>query len=196
MIHRVLGLALAAALFLAGAADAGELMAGAYGHDLGPASREGGADFLVGWRSAPVDSLSLIWKPQVHVVAVANTAVPTHWVAVGFDWKFGLQSIGLPSRIYLRPGIGLAYTTGKAKLPPVNAPGLSPAEIQRRLYLYHTRKDFGSHWEFEPDLALGYQVSPRLAAELSYEHLSNGEILHHGKNQGLDDVGLRLIYAF
>jgi hypothetical protein len=122
--------------------------------------------------------------------------VSTHWVAVGFDWKVGLQKIGLPSRFYLRPGIGLAYTTGKAKLPPVNAPGLGPVEVQRRLYLYHTRKDFGSHWEFEPNLALGYQVTPRVAAELSYEHLSNGEILHHGKNQGLDDVGVRLIYAF
>ena len=92
--------------------------------------------------------------------------------------------------------LGMAYTTGKAGLPPVNAPDLSPAEIARRLHLYHTRKDFGSHWEFEPDLALGYRVSPKLAAELSYEHLSNGEILHHGKNQGLDDLGARLIYAF
>ena len=196
MIHRVLGLALASVLFVATGAKAGELTAGVYGHDLGPASREGGADFLVGWRSAPVDSLSLIWTPQVHVVAVANTSVPTDWVAVGFDWKVGLQALGLSSNFYLRPGIGMAYTTGKAGLPPVNAPGLSPAEISRRLHLYHTRKDFGSHWEFEPDLALGYRVSPKLAAELSYEHLSNGEILHHGKNQGLDDLGARLIYAF
>jgi len=171
MIHRVLGLALASVLFVATGAKAGELTAGVYGHDL-------------------------IWTPQVHVVAVANTAVPTDWVAVGFDWKIGLQKLGLSSNFYLRPGIGMAYTTGKAGLPPVNAPGLSPAEISRRLHLYHTRKDFGSHWEFEPDLALGYRVSPKLAAELSYEHLSNGEILHHGKNQGLDDLGARLIYAF
>jgi len=196
MIHLVRGLALASALLFAAEARAGELMAGVYGHDLGPASREGGADMLVGWRSAPVDNLSLIWKPQIHVVAVVNTAVPTDWVAVGFDWKAGLQRFGLPSRLYLRPGMGFAYTTGKARLPPVNAPGLNPTEVQRRLYLYHTRKDFGSHWEFEPNLALGYQVTPRVAAELSYEHLSNGEILHHGKNQGLDDVGVRLIYAF
>ena len=196
MIHWVRGLALAGILLFATGAQAGELMAGAYGHDLGAASREGGADFLVGWRSERVDSLALIWKPQIHAVLVANTSVPTDWVAVGFDWKVGLQRLGLPSRIYLRPGIGMAYTTGKAKLPPVNAPGLAPAEVQRRLHLYYTRKDFGSHWEFEPNLALGYQVTPRVAAELSYEHLSNGEILHHGKNQGLDDLGVRLIYAF
>jgi lipid A 3-O-deacylase len=193
------GLGLAALLGLTLGATpvaASELTAGVYGHDLGPASREGGADLLVGWRSAPVEQLSLIWKPHVHAVVVANTSVPTHWVAVGFDWKLDLQRFGLPGGTYLRPGIGLAYTTGKAGLPPVNAPGLAPAEIQRRLYLYHTRKDFGSHWEFEPDLALGYQLSPKLAAELSYEHLSNGEILHHGKNQGLDDLGLRLVYAY
>jgi lipid A 3-O-deacylase len=47
---------------------------------------------------------------------------------------------------------------------------------------------------FEPELALGYRFSPKWNVELSYIHLSNGEIFHHGSNQGLDDIGLRLTY--
>ena len=166
-------------------------MVGLYGHDLGPADREGGADILVGWRSAPVENWTFLHKPSVHVIAVANTAVSTHFVSVGLNW-----TLNLTDNIYVRPGMGFAYTTGKAGLPAVNAPGLSPAEIQRRLHLYHTRIDFGSKAEFEPELAIGYRVSPRLAVEGSYVHLSNGQILHQGKNQGLDDLGVRLVYGF
>jgi hypothetical protein len=173
------------------AAHAGEVLAGVYAHDLGPADRESGADILVGWRSKPVDALAIVYKPSVHVIVAANTDVSSDFAAIGLSWKFDLYR-----NLYLRPGFGLAYTTGKAGLPPVNAPGLSQAEIQRRLHLYNTRIDFGSHAEFEPELALGYQFSPRLAAELSYVHLSNGQILHQGKNQGLDDLGLRLVYGF
>ena len=49
---------------------------------------------------------------------------------------------------------------------------------------------------FEPELALGWRFNPRLSAELSWVHVSNGEIFHHGKNQGLDDAGARLVYSF
>ena len=177
---------------LAGApAMAGEVMAGLYAHDLGPADRESGADILLGWHSAPVSGWTWLHKPSVHVIAVANTSVATDFVSVGLDWTFRLSD-----RVYLRPGIGLAYTTGKADLPHVNAPGISPTEYEHRLHLYLTRIDFGSHAEFEPELALGYRVSPRLAIEGSYVHLSNGQILHQGKNQGLDDLGVRLVYGF
>ena len=81
-------------------------------------------------------------------------------------------------------------------LPPVNAPGISPAEIQRRLVLYNTRIDFGSKVLFKPELALGFRLNDRWAAELSYVHLSNGQIFHTGKNQGLDQAGARLVYSF
>ena len=85
---------------------------------------------------------------------------------------------------------------GKAGLPPANAPGLSDEERARRTELYYTRIDFGSHVLFEPELALGYDLNDSWSTELSYTHLSNGQIFHQGKNQGLDDVGVRLVYKF
>lgn len=186
--------ATAAAILVVSAAGhvaAGEVVAGAYGHDLGPAHRENGADFLVGWRSGPVDSLKLLGRPSLYVSAAANTSVPTDWLVAGFAWKFPITD-----RFYVRPNIGMGYTTGIADRPSVTEPGISAAERARRLHLYETRINFGGHWQFNPGLSAGYRISKRLAAELSYEHLSNGQILHQGDNEGLDDIGLRLIYAY
>ena len=187
-----------AGLFASGQAQAGQVFVGVYGHDvtfvgdaigLGAAGRESGADIHIGYRSGPIEYLHAIWKPEVHVFASINTKNTSNFVAAGFDWK-----IGIKGPIYFRPGIGLAYTDGETELPPANVPGLSQAEIDRRTYLYYHRIAFGSRVLFEPQFALGYDVNDRLAVELSYTHLSNGQIFHRGKNQGLDDAGVRLAW--
>ncbi len=195
-------LAVAAAigtLGFAGPAGAAELMLGAYAHDVaflgtaigsGAADREKGADIELGIRSDRIEALRWIGAPQVHAFVSVNTNSTSDFVAAGLSWP-----IKLTNRFYLRPGLGLAYTDGKAGLPPVNAPGLAPAEIQRRLKLFQTRIDFGSRMLFEPEIALGAHLGGPWSAELSWVHISNGEIFHHGKNQGLDDAGIRVIYA-
>ena len=73
---------------------------------------------------------------------------------------------------------------------------VGPAELARRTELYYTRIDFGSHVLFEPELALGVDLNERLAVEASYTHLSTGQIFAQGKNQGLDDAGVRLVWKF
>jgi len=190
------------ALAFAAPAMAGEAFVGVYKHDvtfigdavgLGAAGREGGYDVHLGYRTSKLENLRWLGKPQVHTMVSINSKNTSNFVAAGFDWKIDL---GQPGGFYLRPGMGLAYTDGKAKLPPANAPGLSPEELARRTYLYYHRIEFGSHVLFEPELALGYQVSDKVSVELSYTHLSNGQIFHQGKNQGLDDAGVRLVYAF
>ncbi|HJV42312.1 acyloxyacyl hydrolase [Caulobacter sp.] len=197
------GLLLAAgALALAAPAQAGEAFVGVYKHDvtfigeavgLGAAGREDGVDVHLGYRTGKLENLGWLGKPQVHTMVSINSKNKSNFVAAGFDWKI---DFGQPGGFYLRPGMGLAYTDGKAKLPPANAPGISDEERARRTYLYYHRIEFGSHVLFEPELALGYQVSDRMSVELSYTHLSNGQIFHQGKNQGLDDAGVRLVYAF
>jgi lipid A 3-O-deacylase len=201
-MFRTVTLALAAAflwaLMLSPRADAAELMVAAFAHDVtfigdvigvGAAGREGGTDLQVGLRSAPIEALSLIGRPQAHGLISINSDKTSNFVAAGLSWP-----ISLSKRVYVRPGLGLAYTDGEAGLPAVNAPGLTPPEIQRRLKLYHSRIDFGSHLLFQPELSVGMVLSPRWSAELTYMHLSNGQIFAQGKNQGLDDAGLRLIY--
>lgn len=191
-----------AAMAIAAPAFAGEAFLGVYKHDvtfvgkavgLGAAGREDGVDVHLGYRTDRIESLRWLGKPQVHAMVSINSEDTSNFVAAGFNWRIEL---GQPGGFYLRPGMGLAYTDGKAGLPPANAPGLTDEERARRTELYYTRIDFGSHVLFEPELALGYDLNDSWSAELSYTHLSNGQIFHQGKNQGLDDVGVRLVYKF
>jgi lipid A 3-O-deacylase len=201
MLRKLAAAAVAMGLGLALAAPAGaaELLLGAYAHDVtyigkfvgsGAAGREGGADIELGIRSDRIEAWRIIGAPQAHAFVSLNTNNTSNFVAAGLSWP-----IRISDRLYFRPGLGLAYTDGKAGLPPVNAPGLAPEEIQRRLHLYLTRIDFGSKMLFQPEVNLGVHLTDRLSAELSWVHISNGEVFHHGKNQGLDDTGVRVIYA-
>ncbi len=186
------GAVFTAAIILAGGqARADEVWVGAYSHDLSSGPREGGFDVQIGYRTRRLDTLRALGRPSVDVQAAFNNETSTDYAAIGLDWE-----IGLTGGFYIRPGFGLAYTTGKAVLPPANAPGLSPEELERRLHLRARRIDFGSHVLFKPEMALGYRVSDRLALEASYVHLSNGQVFHQGKNQGLDDAGARLVWRF
>jgi hypothetical protein len=189
-----------ASVVAAGQARASEAFVGAYAHDvtfvgdvvgLGAAGREGGTDFHIGYRTGRIQGLHAIGAPQVHAFVSINSEHTSNFVAAGFDWK-----VRLTGPLYLRPGIGLAYTDGKTELPPANVPGLSPGDVAARTWLYYHRIAFGSHVLFEPELALGYDLTDRFAVEASYTHLSNGQIFHQGKNQGLDDAGVRLVWKF
>ena len=88
-------------------------------------------------------------------------------------------------------GIFAANMTGNTVLA-----GISAAEAANRTYLYYHRIAFGSRVLFEPQFALGLNVTDKVSVEASYTHLSNGQIFHQGKNQGLDDAGVRLNYRF
>lgn len=187
-----------AALGHAGQARAAEAFVGVYAHDvtfignvvgLGAAGREHGADLHLGYRTAPIQSLGFIWNPQAHAFVSVNSEDTSHFAAVGLSWR-----IPLADKLYFRPGIGLAYTTGKTRHPSATEPGLTQAEQDRRTWLYYNRIAFGSKVLFEPEFALGVDLSDRLALEASYTHLSNGQIFAQGKNQGLDDAGLRLVW--
>jgi adenylosuccinate synthase len=74
------------------------------------------------------------------------------------------------------------------------APQIEPmvADVSSNL---HVARRAGHNLLFEPELNIGAHVTDRLSVELSWVHISNGEVFHHGKNQGLDDTGVRLVYA-
>jgi lipid A 3-O-deacylase len=182
-------------------AAAQQIFGGLYLHDvthvgralgLGAAGRESGTyDLHLGYRSDRLDGLSWLGRPQAQTYISINSDGLSNYISASLGW-----SIPLTERAYLRPGFGLAYTDGAAGLPPANAPNLSDEERARRTELYFSRIDFGSRLLFNPELALGVKLSDRWAAEFSYSHLSHGQIFHKGKNQGLDDAGVRLVYSF
>ena len=187
-------LALAASLGAASAASAADVWAGGYAHGVGTKqNQEGGADIIFGFETERVHALKWIFSPAIHGMLAFNTSVPTDFVALGFDWPIAILH---SPHWYIRPGIGFAGTTGQADIGNSTDPGVSAMERARRARLAATRIDFGSHDLFEPELAVGYKLNQDWKIEASYIHLSNGQILHSGKNQGLDDVGLRFMYRF
>ena len=52
----------------------------------------------------------------------------------------------------------------------------------------------GSRDLFRTSFALEREFGPRYAAQLYWAHMSHGQILDEGRNQGLDYVGVRFIY--
>jgi len=44
---------------------------------------------------------------------------------------------------------------------------------------------------FEPEIAVGTQLAPRLSLEASWVHISNARLLDGDQNPGIDMIGLR-----
>ena len=152
-------------------AQAAEIFGGLYVHDIeSPLTLSGvetGVDAQLGWRASPIHFLKL----QPHVFASVNSNGNTHYAAAGVSRKFG-------SRVYVRPGVGIAVHTGSANR--YNIPG-------------NHRIEFGSRVLFEPELAVGTKLNERLSIEASWVHLSHATFFS-GENPGIDNVGLRLNY--
>ena len=159
-------------LGLVSPAQAGEVFGGVYLHDVKlPTDKSGvenGADLMVGYRFAKIGATPL----QPYIFGALNTAGGTDYAAIGLSAKFGRA-------VYVRPGLGLAIHNGSAKKfqDPNN-----------------NKIDFGSRVLFEPELAVGTQINPRLSIEASWVHMSHAQLFSH-QNPGIDNIGIRLNLA-
>lgn len=156
-------------------AHAGEIFGGILVHDVDtPITRSGierGLDVQLGWRGERIQGLGFIGRPSPYVFASASTEGATNFAAAGLSWKFGRQ-------VYVRPGIGLAIHDGPGEVVPGD-----------------NRIDFGSRILFEPEIAVGVQVSPRFSVEASWVHLSHAQLFGR-QNPGMDSIGARVNYRF
>lgn len=192
--------ALATTLTLCGgAAAAQEAWGGLFAHDVeflgetlgvGVSKREEGVDLQAGVRSEP---LGFLWRPRAYAIASVNSAGDTSFAGAGLAWRLPLARGG---RLYLQPGLGVAYHTGEDQLPDFREPGITPQEAQRRAALRAEEKEYGAKVLLQPELSLGYAFNERIAGELSYVHLSNGRLYGDGQNDGLDMLGARIVYRF
>ena len=161
----------AIALSAAAPAHAGEIFGGLYIHDIeSPLTKsdfEGGADVQIGWRGDRIGPTPL----QPYAFAALNTAGNTHYGAVGISAKFG-------DKLYIRPGLGVAAHTGSA------------GNFQRT-----DKIAFGSRILFAPELGIGARVNDRVSVEASWVHMSHAQLFGR-QNPGIDNVGVRLNFAF
>lgn len=174
--------AAAAALVAAAPAGATEIFGGAAAHSpcTGWAVCDGrekgrGVDIQFGARSAPLARL-LGADLQAYGLGSVNTAGATSFGAVGASLRWDLAK----ARLYIRPGLGGAYNTSRVGDPAAGA---------------QNRRDLGSHWTFEPELALGVRLSQSAALELAFTHISHLWIAG-SNNPGMDTLGGRLVLNF
>lgn len=153
------------------AAQAGELFAGIYKHDvktpLDASGIERGADLSLGYRGGTIAHV-LGAELQPYVFGSANSAGFEDYAAAGIQAKFNLGGV------YLRPGLGIAVQSGSAGK-----------------YFRPDKIAFGSRVLFEPEFAIGTQLAPRVSVEASWVHLSHGQ-LFGPENPGVDNLGVRL----
>jgi hypothetical protein len=130
---------------------------------------ENGQDLQLGYRTAPIEGLRAIGRPSAYLHGQISLDGETSLAAAGMSWMIG-------TKIYLRPGIGLAIHTDKITEFRTNG----------------QRIDLGSRVLFEPELAVGAKLSNKLAAELSWVHVSHAT-LFSGQNPGMDFIGARVV---
>lgn len=160
-------------------ASAGEVYGGVYAHAVDTpftlSTQESGVDLQVGFRTGPIDELAFIGRPSPYIFASINSEEGgTDFAGVGLSWKIDLGPV------YLRPGAGLVLH---------NAPELRVNPETR------TRTDLGSRVLFEPEIAIGAQLSDRFSLEASWVHISNARLFDSQQNPGIDMIGMRLNYA-
>jgi hypothetical protein len=164
------------AAFAPTAAPAQEVFAGALVHDvhlpIDKGGLEGGPELELGYRSRMLGALGFLGPPSLYVRGALAASGGTDFVSTGLSWRLGR------GHFYVQPAFGIAVQTGA--MPVFDATG--------------RRRDLGSRIVFEPELALGYRIAPRLSIEAALVHRSHASLLNSRQNPGMDSVGLRLSF--
>ncbi len=192
MKHAIAIAALSTAVIFTGPASADVLDSvriGAMDHNIAVtdpknANKESGANINGEIRFKSPEFLGVIWSPHPYVMASVNTDGNTSYGGVGLEWDW--EFFG---GWHLEPGFGYVIHNGEIDLPYAPGDPRSGPFLDNNLLL-------GSEDLFRSSLALTLDFNDTWGMQVIYEHLSHGQILGEGRNQGLDEIGLRLVYNF
>lgn len=160
-------------------AAAQEAFGGIYAHEVDTPLTfdvdESGADVMLGYRFERADRLGVIGSPQPYVFGSLNTVGDTSFAGAGLSWRIETGPV------FVRPGIGLVVHDGPdLRIDPVTG----------------DHYELGSRVLFEPEIAVGVQLTEKLAAEASWVHISHARLFNWEQNPGIDTIGARLSYRF
>ena len=164
-----------------------EVRVGAYQHDVtvfnsGTGGKESGFN-LQG--EIVFDSpllLAPLLKPRPYANFSANSDGGTNFGGVGLAWQTPQSS-----RWFSGIDFGVVVHDGVRELPA------DPANLDRQR-LAAERAILGSRTLFRTALSAGYRVTDSVDVALVFEHLSHGQVLGNGKNEGLDNIGVRFAW--
>ncbi|MEL7128758.1 MAG: acyloxyacyl hydrolase [Pseudomonadota bacterium] len=125
-------------------------------------------------------------RPRPYIVGSVNTAGDTSFGGFGLLWNF---DFGRGKKWSVEPGLGYIVHSGAIDLPfPIGDPQNTEFDENNIL--------FGSRDLFRTTLALNRDLGQRWGMQIIYEHLSHGQILGQGRNQGNDSIGARVYFRF
>jgi len=135
--------------------------------------------------SSSPDLLNIIGSPRPYLLASVSTRDNgVNFGGVGLLWRWEFADGWA-----FEPGFGYIIHDGELDNPfPDNTPQSDDFSRQHQL--------LGSRDLFRTTFALEREFGERVAAQIYWEHMSHGQILDEGRNQGLDYVGMRLTYRF
>ncbi|MFO1017448.1 MAG: acyloxyacyl hydrolase [Hyphomonadaceae bacterium] len=132
------------------------------------------------WKSPEL--LNLIGSPRPYAIASISTGDGVSFGGVGLLWRWEFADGWA-----FEPGFGYIIHNGEIDNP---YPGSSPEgvafEAEHQL--------LGSRDLFRSSFALERELGDHAGIQLYWEHMSHGQILDEGRNQGLDYVGVRFLY--
>lgn len=190
-LHLAAGLAAAASLFTASTASAqvDSLRLGVMDHNIRVtdgknADKESGVNIHGEVSFASPRLLRAIGSPHPFLVASVNTDGNTSFAGAGIGWD-----VRLGGGWRIEPGFGYVVHDGEVENP-------FPSNTPEAVEFSSTRVLLGSRDLFRSSLAVTRDFGEEWAVQLLYEHLSHGQILGTGRNQGLDEIGVRLVRRF
>ncbi|MBY0566301.1 MAG: acyloxyacyl hydrolase [Hyphomonadaceae bacterium] len=135
--------------------------------------------------SSSPDFLNIIGSPRPYaMVSVATEGDGVNFGGIGVLWRWEFADGWA-----LEPGFGYIIHDGEIDNPfPDNSPAGNAFEEDNQL--------LGSRDLFRTSFALEREIGDRFALQLYWQHMSHGQILDSGRNQGLDYVGVRFGYRF
>lgn len=135
--------------------------------------------------SSSPDFLNLIGSPRPYLfVSVPTAEDGVTFGGVGLYWRNEFVNNWAFE-------LGFGYVIHDGEIDQIYAPGSPEAAAFREEHQL-----LGSRDLFRTSMALEREFGARAALQLYWEHMSHGQILDSGRNQGLDYVGLRLLYRF
>jgi lipid A 3-O-deacylase len=152
--------------------------------DCKNADKESGVNISGELRFASPAFLGWALSPHPFVVASVNTDGNTSYAGAGLEWDFEFAD-----RWHFEPGFAYVVHDGAVNNP-------FPSGTQAAVDYSQDHVLLGSEDLFRTSLALTWDVSESWSLQALYEHLSHGQILASGRNQGMDELGLRLVWNF
>jgi len=150
--------------------------------DCDNANKEDGPDLNGEAVFASPELFNLVGSPRPYVIASINTAGDTSYGGAGLQWRWAFADGWA-----FEPGVGYVIHDGELDFRyPQGDPRNDPISSSK---IY-----FGSRDLFRTSLALSRDVTDKWGVQVLFEHMSHGQIIGEGRNQGIDNVGVRVFY--